>query len=406
MIRQPEQHRLRGVWFFAAVALATLLAGGLRWHALNQLPLDYDEPVYYNSARSYAQVLRAGNLAALPHADDNIEHPALSKLLYGAVLAPSSPAPAMPVEPSPLPDSRALSGLHDMRLLSTAFGTLTVLVAAIASPAAGFFLAIHTYTIKYTSQAFLEALPMLASAVSVLAYVRSERRANGWLAVSGIALGLAAASKYAYAAAGFAILLDWLLQLTLPLALPRREHGEKPASTPRDLAPRKLAPRSLAWLAGWGMLALLVFVAANPYLWPAPLARLQESLSLLASRASSEHNQLISLGRLQPLTWFFAPLKQHPGIIFTRFDTLTGVLAVVGLARCWRERRVMVLWLAVSAVLLAVWLSRLPHYALVMAVPVTFCAAAGATTVVEQARSLLGRIIRHSALGAEESASR
>ena len=102
--------------------------------------------------------------------------------------------------------------LDYLRKTSAILGTLEVLALAILDPLAGFLLAIHTFTIKYTSQAMLEALPALTSLLAVIAYDRSRNsnRSALWLSLSGVALGLTAASKYIYAVVGVAIVLHWL----------------------------------------------------------------------------------------------------------------------------------------------------------------------------------------------------
>ena len=149
---------------------------------------------------------------------------------------------------------------------------LEVLALALVNPLAGLFLAVHTFTIKYTSQVMLEALPALTSTVAVLAYARSKRRWNGWLVLSAVALGLTAACKYLYAIAGMVVVIHWLW-VTLP-------------------ARASAAPRR--WRAGWGpyccggLLAVAVFSIADPFLWPAPVERLRDSVFFHGEYTQSE----------------------------------------------------------------------------------------------------------------------
>lgn len=353
----------------AAVLAVFLAAAALRLVAVLRLPTDFDEPVYFNSGEDYAAVMRAGDWAAIPDADPNVEHPPLFKLMYGAVLAQNPPAPEAPVDPVMVTAPDTLARLREMRLLSAAFGALNVLVVAVASPLAGLFLAAHTYHIKYTAQAFLESLPLLMSTVSVLAYVKSERRANGWLALSAAALGLTAASKYTFAVAGVAIVLDWLRDV----AFGERREGAS-------------AARQIGLLVGWGAASVLVFVAANPVLWPAPLARLGASLSMLVGRAESAHAQSFGYGLTELLRWLFTPITTAPGAIVTPLDTVPMVLSLVGLPRTWKTRPVIAIWWAAGLASLLLWTVRLPHYTLVMTVPVTLCAAAGAAQIVTWVR--------------------
>lgn len=357
----------------AGLALAVaLLAGSLRYLAMTRLPVDYDEPVYYNAAQGYAAALRSGDWAALPDADPNYEHPGLFKLLYGAVLAPLPPGEPAPVEPSLVFDPSILARLYTMRSLSALFGTLNALLVALASPAAGLLLAVHTAAIRYSAQAYLEALPMLLSTASVLAYMKSRREPNGWLALSAAALGLTAASKYVHAVAGVAIALDWLLHAARPGA------GEGPG--------RRRLPRTLGLLLGWGALSLVVFAAANPFLWPDPVGRVGESLALLTSRAQTEHVQSFEYGGLHLLAWMLTPVGLRAGAIITPLDTVTAVLGMVGFPRTWRECRVLALWWAVALAFLLVWTARLPHYVVVMVVPMAFCAAEGLRVAGDRVR--------------------
>ena len=346
------------------VLVVVLVAAALRTVAAIRLPTDYDEPVYFNSAEAYASAMRAGNLAAIPDADPNVEHPPLFKLLYGLLLAQSPPAPEAPVEPAMVTAPETLARLREMRLLSAVFGALNVLVVGAVSPLAGLFLAAHTYHIKYTAQAFLESLPLLTSTISVLAYMKSGRRANGWLALSAVALGLTAASKYTYALVGVAVVLDWLREA---LFGERREGAS--------------VTRQIGLLMAWGVASVLVFLAANPALWPAPLARLGASLSMLVGRAESAHAQSFGYGVPELLWWLFTPITV-PGAIFTPFDTIPMVLSLVGLPRTWKTRPVIAIWWAVGLALLLLWTVRLPHYTLVMTVPVTLCAAAGVEQII------------------------
>jgi hypothetical protein len=384
---------------WSVVAAVVLLAAGLRLWAVARLPVDFDEPVYTEGGLVYAAALRAGDLRLLQR-DPAPEHPGLVKLLYGGVflLSPSLGGNGRPDPlPSPLPEGEGA------RALSAAFGVLHVLLLALVSPAAGALLAVHSYTVKYTAQVYLEAAPMLMASVCVLAYMRARRssrqeREGGkerreesetlrldlpwrpWRepllfgAISAVALGLAAAGKYIYAVAGLAVAVDalWLV------AQQRR-------------------PRGLLVLFGWGGLALLVFLAANPYLWPDPFGRLFDSLAFHAAYSQGAHVQQSGYPWYQPLVWLVAPLPAgwHPGVIVTPLDPLTAALGVVGLRPAWRayggRGRVIVLWWAIGLAFTLVWSTKWPQYSLIMTAPMCLCAGEAVKSLTQSAKGAQGR---------------
>jgi len=143
--------------------------------------------------------------------------------VYGVVLAferPISPHWEWAVSLAEPPPVAEFPQFYTARMVSVVLGSLLVLVIALANPLVGLLLAVHTYSIKYTAQVYLEALPFLLSALAVFAYLRSERKKKGWLVLSGVLLGLTAGSKYVYALVGIVIFLDWLrAHITAPRAL-------------------------------------------------------------------------------------------------------------------------------------------------------------------------------------------
>jgi hypothetical protein len=360
----------------AAIAVAAL-GLGLRWRAIELLPTDYDETPYLTSARELADVLRSGDLAALTKANLQPEHPQLSQLLFAAALLPAPTS-----EPSPdranvgggsskLPEAELLAA----RRASGVFGALEVLLLACLSPLAGLLLALHTYTIKYTSLVMLEALPAFASLAAVMSYqrFRSTQQSAWWIA-SGVLLGLSAAGKYMYAVAGVAILIDWGLALR---------------STPTGLASR-VGP-----VLSWGLLSLATFLVANPYLWPDPLWRLENSLFYHAQYSSDANPERFP--PWQPLVWLATSLPQAtardaPQLYLLRLDPWISLLALLGLDRLWSKQRVYVLWLGAGLLFLLVWNTKWPHYVLILSAPLCLAAAEGAhRLLVDPMRALIAR---------------
>jgi sugar lactone lactonase YvrE len=311
-----------------AAAVISLLALVLRWRAMLMLPLDYDEPVYMEAAAQYAAALQAGDWPALLQNRHSIEHPALVKLLYAIATTGRETGPA---------------ALRAARSISVLFGVLQVALLALLSPVAGFFLAIHTMAIKYTSQAYLEALPAFASLLAVVAYERSLRKPalNRWFIVSAIALGATAASKYTYLVVALVIvpLLIW----------------------------RNLRRPWIATL--YCSIALLTFLLLDVELWADPLGRLWQSLSFHPAYAQSSYVQSTSLRWYQQLYYLSRSVPWHPGVFPLPWDTLTFVLGVLGIPVLCRRRPIYALWFALGMVGLLLWPTRWPQYTLIVLGP-------------------------------------
>ena len=362
---------------WSVVAAVVLLAAGLRLWAVARLPVDFDEPVYTEGGLVYAAALRAGDLRLLQR-DPAPEHPGLVKLLYGGVFL-WSPSLWGNGRQDPLPNP--VPGSEGARALSAAFGVLHVLLLALVNPVAGALLAVHSYTVKYTAQVYLEAVPMFMASVCVLASIgarfqvpgaRAERSAlapgtwplepSSWRnpllwSLSAVALGLAAAGKYVYAVAGLAVAADSVWRLV-----------------------EARRPRGLLVLLGGGGLARRVLLAANPYLWPDPFGRLFDSLAFHAAYSQGAHVQQSGYPWYQPFVWLVAPrpVGWHPGIIITPFDPLTAALGVGGLRPAWRayggRGRVIVLWWAIGLAFTLLWSTKWPQYSLIMTAPMCLCA--------------------------------
>jgi ABC-type sugar transport system permease subunit len=361
----------------AAILAVTLIALGLRLRAVDLLPIDYDEDDYLRAGQQIADALREGDWAALTQLNYRSEHPPLAKLAYGLALIPLPQAEEIPDRPTTAEPANSLPEPHlrVARTVAAVAGVLEVLALALVSPLAGLFLAIHTFTIKYTSQVMLEALPALTSTIAVLAYARSRRRWNGWLLLSAAALGLTAASKYMYALAGLAIIIHWLWE-TFP-------RGRSMEALVRWLGPVML----------WGLLALAVFFAADPYLWPAPFERLRESVLFHGEYTQSDAVQRANYPVWQPLVTIFQSVPWHPGVFIISLDALIAMLAVLGLKPLWQRNRLYVIWLAVALLFLLVWPTKWPQYILILTVPLALAAAAGFQVRVWQPlRSWFGRV--------------
>jgi len=195
------------------VVAVTLLAWSLRARAASLLSIDYDEDDYLRAGQQFAHLIKTSEWRGFLDTNYRPEHPPLAKIAYAIALLPLPEQPLIadvPITAQPassLPEDQ----LHAARTEAALFGTLTAFLLALVNPLGGFMLAIHSFTIKYTSQVMLDGLASMLSLGTVLAYVQYKRKpSNGWMVASAILLGLAADTKFLHGPVGFAILLDWL----------------------------------------------------------------------------------------------------------------------------------------------------------------------------------------------------
>lgn len=336
----------------AWAAFVLCVALFLRVHAALTLPTDFDEGIYLRGAQAVADALKAGNLADLTEDAISPENPPLVKIVLGAVLAalPSRPPVSMDLN-APLPADLLIAA----RVANAVLGAAGAFALALVSPIAGGALALSSLHVRYTSEVLLEALPVSASIVCVLAYRRSGRAPNRWLWLSAAALGATAASKYIYCLCALAVLGDWAIELYRATPPERKRH--------------------LAVLGGWVGMSLMVFLALDPYLWPDPVGRLIGTLTFHRDNASS----IVNTGKYvawQPLAWLATP---HLGRLWPPAlapDAAILVLAALGLPALWRIQRVTAIWLALGLVFLLAYSNKWPQYALIV-IP-ALCASAEA----------------------------
>ena len=346
-----------------AILLVVAIAAALRARAVTKLPVDYDEDDYIRAAQQYTALIRSGNWSGFLETNYRFEHPPLEKIAFGISLLSAPPQPLTPDRPTTASPDNYLPRdlLRPARTTSAVFGTLEVFLLALVNPLAGLLLGIHAFTIKYTSQVMLESLPALTSLACVMAYLRWKKRAtgkiDGWLVGSAVFLGLTAASKYLYCVVGIAILADWLLD------------SHQTGSWRRNLP--------LIFL--WGGLALIIFFAADPYLWPDPFGRLKDSILYHAAYATSA-NEVQSAGYpiWQPFIWLnTTPYAWHPQAFYFAIDPLITLVAAFGIASLWKKQRLYAFWLGIALLFLLIWPTKWPQYLLILTAPLSLAASEG-----------------------------
>ena len=359
-----------------AVITVTLIALSARLTAVDKLPIDYDEDDYLRAGQIYATGIQNGDWGIFTRENYRTEHPPLTKIVNGLVMAPLPPVPEIPDRPTTADPAQELPQPHltNVRTAHAIFGTLEVLALALINPLAGLILAVHTWTIKYTSQVMLEALPALTSLLVVVFYLKSRRNlpraANpspGWLLLSAIMLGLTTASKYPYTMVGVAVLVHWLWD-----SWPGRSDDDT-RSTWQWLRP----------ILAWGAIALIVFFLADPYLWPDPINRLRDSIGYHGRYATTAAEVTeANFPIWQPLVWLAQAVPWHPGVFSVSLDAIVLLFALLGLKRLWQKYRVFALWLIILFVFLLFWPTKWPQYVLMLTAPVALSAVEGLRAMV------------------------
>lgn len=378
-------------WLVTSILLVFLLAVGLRTYAAFNLHVDHDETTYLIVSNKYANHMRNGDFNWLAWEKANFEHPPLTKILNGVVLLSQAPLEVVNqsdlIDEKPIMEQQAVEYALSARMVSVIFGSLAVLLMAIFNPLAGFFLAINSLAVKYTSEIYLEAIPMFASFLAILAYTRflslqkegqsQKNKSYLWLTLSSLGLGLTAASKYTYVVAGIAIVVHWLLSVMT----------------------KKTPARSLFYLLGWGGASLVFFFLLDPYLWVHTIERLGNTLSYHLRFSQTEFVQGSMYPVWQPLNWLFRPFGHyttvhdpyHNNALLFRLDTLISVFAVLGLWRTLKRQPVFIIWLLIGLGLLFYWDTKWAQYTLILLAPWCFAASQGVLMVYDFARSLINK---------------
>ncbi|MCE1255754.1 MAG: hypothetical protein LWX83_19665 [Anaerolineae bacterium] len=369
------------LWRIVIVLLITLGAFGLRLRVALYGPVEFDEPVYMHAAIDYSIDFLDRNWPRLIGTDYNNEHPALFKLVYGAVLAKTT----RPTEYFTVPKSDPIIGLPDfqsifnLRMVSVVFGTTAVLALSLINPIAGLLLAVHTYAIKYSSVIYLEALPLLSSIICVFSFSKAItplpqkkffRWQVFWLLISALSLGVTVASKYLYGIAGIAAAF-----YALGLMLKNKR---------TDLLKPMLV---------WGLLAILTFVLLNPSLWETPIRHLQASLKFNYVYASSSVEEIkYDYPFWQPFLWLaqsvpnvsykMPPFFVAPGNYLLAIDGMFLPLAILGLWALKRDYPIFFSWLILGFLFLIIWNTKWPQYIMMILPPYCLSAALAIRLIV------------------------
>lgn len=318
----------RGHTIAVIVLLTTLLHAWAVW----QLPLDADEPVYMRAGREYAELIRQGDWQGIIDYDANREHPPLVKIMYSL--------PFLLQGEATNPDFE----FYFNRGISALFGVLQVFLLSLVDPLAGFMLAFHSYSLKYTSQVYLEAFPLFASLLSMLVlrrfFEQSMQPAKGLLWVSAAAFGAAVAGKYPYGL------------MIIPVIILIVQHRKKIV---------------LRQVLLWGGLAAAMFLMLNPYLWNDPLNRLVDTLLFHNRYAQSVDVMRAGYPWWQPFIWVATALPWHPRVFFfLTLDEFIFWAGAVGIYVHGRKEPWLAGWFVFQFILLLIYPTKWPQYSLIV----------------------------------------
>jgi hypothetical protein len=315
------------------IGLIVFLSIMIHAWAVWQLPLDADEPVYMRSGREYAQLIRQGDWSGIINFDQNKEHPPLIKLIYSI--------PFLIRGENVNPDFE----FYFNRSISAFFGVLQVFILALFDPLAAFLLTFHSYTIKYTSQVYLEAFPLFASLLSVLllrrffaSQIEDGNKLPLW--VSAAAMGAAIAGKYTY---GMMLVPAGFLVLQFR---------------------RKVMWREIAL---WGGIAVVTFFVLNPYLWNEPFRRIVEVITFHRQYTQGMDVMRAGYPWWQPVIWVATALPWHPRVFFfLTLDEFIFWAGVVGLYFYGKKEPWLSGWFLVQFLILLIYPTKWPQYSLIV----------------------------------------
>lgn len=324
------------------VLLVLLISLATHWLAVTYLPQDFDEPIYTDVAVDYARAIEQGDFNSVIDHPNGREHPALVKLAYAIAIRFNGSA------------DNYTEALQTGRFVSAVFGVLGTILVAVLDPFAGGLVAIHALYVKYTSQAYLEAIPLAFMILSVDTFLKTGReKPNGWFWLSAFALGATTAGKFTYTPV-LVIVLAYLAFIE-----------------------KKIPFR---WMLIFALFAIASFFLLNVTLWHDPFNRIVEALTYHANYQRGEHVTEVGFPWYQPFIWLFVstPGDWHGGIFLYDIDPFIAFFAFAGIPREWRERRWLVVWLAAGILFLLAWGTKWPQYVLTIVPALCLMAAESA----------------------------
>ena len=176
------------------------------------------------------------------------------------------------------------------------------------------------------------------------------------------------ASKYEYGLIGIAIVVHYAWK------------------TIRDGYPWR---KAILFLAGYGLVAALVFFAGDIYLWPDPVHRLLGSIQFhFRYQKEPKVNSVYPVWQI--FYWFSKSVSQQDPIAIPHLgnsfllslDLPISILAIIGLPRLFKKNSLFFVWLVLSIAFLLVWSAKWPQYTMLVVTPLCLSASEGFHMIV------------------------
>lgn len=327
--------RRKIIGFIMAVWLG-IFALTIRWHALKVLGDEVDEGFYIPASMHYANAMKNRNWMEIVHYDFNIEHPVFAKLVYGFSIVLTGSVNSRD-------DARTAS-----RLASALFTVGTIILVSLVNPIAGFFLSVNSWSIMYSSVAYLDSPTAFFATLAVLTFNRSKYRLNKYLIISAVATGMSFASKYTFPIP-IAIFL-----LLLWKAL--RERFTSNVTVP---------------LVCYGVISVLTFFLCDPILWNNTGERLHQSFVFHPMGWKSPWVTEANLPIYYQFVWLSTSNPWHASKFVFHWDAYVLFFGLLGFPFLYRKNRIYGVWFLATALFLFFYPVKWPQYTLIFIPPLT-----------------------------------
>ncbi len=327
--------RRRLIGFIMALWLG-IFALTIRWHALNILGDEVDEGFYIPASMHYAGAIKNHNWMEIVRYDYNIEHPVFAKLVYGFSIVVTGSV------------NSGDGARTACRLASALFTVGTVILVSLVNPLAGFFLSVNSWSIMYSSVAYLDSPTAFFATLAVLAFNRSKYRLNKYLILSAVATGMSFASKYTLPIpiALFLLLLwkAWRERFTRNVTLP---------------------------IVCYGVISVLTFFLCDPILWTNTGERFLQSFVFHPTHWEAPWVTEANLPIYYQFVWLSTSNPWHASKFVFHWDAYVLFFGLLGFPFLYRKNRIYGVWFLATALFLFFYPVKWPQYTLIFIPPLT-----------------------------------